>query len=126
MNDDTLLLRQVNPSWVHQGRVTSQAFRPTRKDEHRLSAYDGDLISAENSWVHFTTTLQLSSVGALAVTVMECKQQELPAVSDPKPFPEHAVIDFTGLGASQVENKSKKLKAAAETRGWKYQAPAGK
>lgn len=126
MNDDTLLLRQVNPSWVQQGRVTSQAFRPTPKDEHKLSAYDGDLISAENSWVHYTTTLQLSSVGTLAVTVMECKQQELPAVPDPEPFPEHAVIDFTGLGTNQVENKSKKLKAAAESRGWKYQATAGK
>ena len=122
MNDDTLLLRQVNPSWVQHGRVTSQAFRPTPKDQHKLSAYDGDQISAEKSWVHYTTTLKFSSIGTLAVTVMECKQQELPAAPDPEPFPEHVVIDFTGFGKSQVEHKSKKLKAAAEVRGWKYRA----
>jgi hypothetical protein len=37
LNDTTLLHRQINPSWVQQGRVTSQAFRPTPKDESKLS-----------------------------------------------------------------------------------------
>jgi len=45
MNSDTLLLRQINPFWFQNGRETSQAFRPTPKDEKLLSVYGGDLIS---------------------------------------------------------------------------------
>jgi len=125
MNEKTLLLRQVNPSWIQQGRITSQVFKPTPKDESRLSAYDGDLIVAEKAWKHFTTSLGFASVGVMAVSVQECKVNELPATPDPKPFPEHVAIDFTGLGGSQIEKKSKKLKAAAEARGWQYQADNG-
>ena len=53
MTDDTLLLRQIHPSFVQSGRVTSQAFRPTPKDEFLLSVYDGDRIEAQASWRHF-------------------------------------------------------------------------
>ena len=42
MTPDTLLFRQVNPGWIREGRVTSQAFKPTAKDEKKLSVYDGD------------------------------------------------------------------------------------
>lgn len=120
MNDATLLHRQVNPSWIQQGRVTSQAFKPTPKDDFQVSVYDGDLIDPEDAWLHFTGELGFDSVGVLAVTVAECKVHELDARSDPVPFPEHAVIDFTGLGTNQVEKKSKKLKAFAVTRGWQF------
>lgn len=120
MNDATLLLRQVNPSWVQQGRVTSQAFKPTPKDHLRLSVYDGDLITAEASWRHFTEVLGHASVGALAVNMQECKDQQLTARSDPEPFPEHAVIDFRGLSTNQIEKKSKRLNAAAASRGWRF------
>lgn len=72
MKEDTLLLRQVNPAWVQNGRITSQVFRPTPKDAKRLSMYDGDLISSENAWQHFTEILKLSSVGVTAVSVVEC------------------------------------------------------
>lgn len=124
MTDETLLLRQINPSWVQQDRVTSQAFRPTPKDECRLSVYDGDMISAKQSWDHYTTQLGHQSVGVMAVSVSECKQNELAAQNDPEPFPEHAVVDFTGLGKNQIEKKSKRLRAAAELRGWQFRAEA--
>ena len=42
MTDETLLLRQVHPSFLQDGVVSSQVFRPTPKDECKLSAYDGD------------------------------------------------------------------------------------
>ncbi len=125
MNDATLLLRQVNPSWIQQGRVTSQAFKPTPKDDFKLSVYDGDLITPLDSWTHFTEMLRLQSVGTLAVTVAECSAQELPARPDTQPFLEHAVVDFTGLGSSQIEKKSKKLNALAAGRGWLFQSEAG-
>ena len=123
MTGGTPLLRQVHPSFVQAGRVTSQAFRPTPKDESLLSVYDGDQMAADESWTQYTTVLQRDSVGTLAVTVDECAAEGLSARPDPTPFPEHAVIDFTGLTDSQCEKKSKKLKAKAEARGWLYQVP---
>ena len=126
MNDGTFLVRQVSPSFVQLGRVTSQAFRPTPKDEGKLSAYDGDKITPEKSWVHYTTQLKHKSVGTLAVTVLECKQEALTASPDPDEFPEHVVIDFSAVTASQAEKKSKKLRAVADARGWQYQAATDK
>ncbi|HEX4123968.1 MAG TPA: hypothetical protein VHY37_04515 [Tepidisphaeraceae bacterium] len=102
--------------------MTSQAFKPTPKDEGLLSVYDGDQTNAERAWHHFTTVLKFQSIGSLAVTVGECGQNELPVRPRPEEFPEHAVIDFTGLGSNQVEKKAKKLKAVAEARGWQYRA----
>jgi hypothetical protein len=122
MAGTTLLLRQIHPSFVQAGRVTSQAFRPTPKDESLLSVYDGDQITAENSWSHFTSQKDCKSAGVMAVTVDECAAEALIARPDPVPFPEHIVIDFTGLANNQCEKKSKKLKAKAEARGWLYQA----
>ncbi len=124
MTDTTLLLRQVHPSFVQAGRVTSQVFRPTPKDELLLSVYDGNLITAENSFVHYTSQEDHKSAGVLAVTVKECADEALPARPDPETFAEHAVIDFTGVAANQIEKKGKKLKAKAETRGWLYQPSA--
>ncbi len=121
MNDNTALLRQVNPSWVQQGRVTSLVFRPTPKDEKLLSVYDGDQISPERAWKHFIRLLGFHSVGVLAVTKGECAKRSLPAYPDPGPFPEHAVIDFTGFSENQIKTKAKLLKAAAESRGWVHQ-----
>ncbi len=122
MNDNTLLHRQVHPSWVQQGRVTSQLFKPTPKDERKLSVYDGDQISAENAWIHFSGTLGHPSVGVLSVTVSECGAQGLRVAPDPEPFPEHVVIDYTGLSAGQIEKAAKRLNAQARQRNWQFQA----
>lgn len=124
MTGATLLLRQIHPNFVQAGFATSQAFRPTPKDDSKLSVYDGDQIMAEASWVHYTTELQLPSIGTVAVSVAECQAENLPARPDPKPFPEHAVIDFTGLTDKQCYAKSKKLQAKAQARDWLHQAPA--
>jgi hypothetical protein len=121
MTGITLLLRQIHPSFVQAGRVTSQAFRPTPKDESLLSVYDSDQITAEHSWLHFTSQKDCRSVGVMAVTVDECAAEALSTRPDPEPFPEHVVIDFMGLTNNQCEKKSKKLKTKAEARGWLYQ-----
>src|SRR5437016_4067739 len=87
MTGVTVLLRQVHPSFVQAGRVTSQVFRPTPKDGRLLSVYDGDQITAERSWLHFTSQDNCRSVGVLAVTVNECVAEALNVRSDPEPFP---------------------------------------
>ncbi|MEP7011029.1 MAG: hypothetical protein ABJC13_11960 [Acidobacteriota bacterium] len=125
MKNETLLLRQVHPSWVQLNRVTSQVFRPTPKDQKRLSVYDGDQISAADSWRHFTEGLGYASVGVLAVTRSECLRLDLAVQADPTPFPEHAFIDFSGSEEGQIKKKSKQLTAAAQDRGWLHQAEPG-
>lgn len=120
MNDDSLLLRQIHPGFVQDGRPSSQAFRPTPKDEQKLSVYDGDQITAPASWEHYTDVLQLDSCGVLAVTQSECSTLTLPVVADPDPFPEHALIDFSAHSKSATEKKAKQLKAKAVARGWLY------
>ena len=85
--------------------------------------YDGDQITPEACWVHFTTRPDCKSYGVMAVSVEECSAEQLPARPDPEPFPEHAVVDFTGFTDNQVEKKGKKLKAKAEARGWLHVIP---
>lgn len=120
MNDDTLLLRQIHPRFVQGGRVSSQAFRPTPKDEQNLSVYDGDQISPQPAHEHYTEQLELQSIGVMAITQCECCKLELPVQPDPAPFPEHALIDFSAHGKSATEKKAKLLRAKAEIRDWLY------
>ena len=121
MTPETLLLRQIHPSFVQDGRPTSQAFHPTPKDEGNLSVYDGDMIGAQDSWKHYTQILELQSVGAMAVSVLECEEQELEVTPDRKPFDEHVLIDYTQHETKTWKKKAKKLKALAITRGWQFE-----
>ena len=120
MNAGTLLHRQVHPSWVQEGRATSQVFKPTSKDEKCLSVYDGDQIDAEAAWRHYVETSGYNSIGILAVTVGECENLELTVAPDPDAFPEHVCIDFRGLAKRQIEKKAKTLNSKARSRGWQF------
>jgi hypothetical protein len=121
----SLLFRQVNPNWIRNGRVTSQVFQPTPKDQKKLSVYDGRKITAEDSYLHYTGKLGLASVGVMAVTVLECQQRDLVVTPEPKPcFPEHTIIDFSTHSNSTTKTKAKDLTAAAKVRGWQYNALA--
>lgn len=120
MNAATLLLRQIHPTFVQQGRPTSQAFRPTPKDEDKLSVYDGDKIAPQPSWEHYTGTLGLQSAGVMGITVGECAALELGVSEDAATFAEHCLIDFTGLGKSIIEKKAKLLVQSAIQRDWLF------
>ena len=121
MNPETLLYRQIHPSFVQNGRPTSQAFKPTSKDDHKLSAYDGDKIQPKASWEHYTSTLGLSSTGVMAVTKSECETYSLVIDPDGIPYPEHCSIDFSGLTKSAADKAAKNLANFAVSRGWLYQ-----
>ncbi|MBI3480892.1 MAG: hypothetical protein HY016_11150 [Nitrosomonadales bacterium] len=122
MTPQTLLLRQINPSFIQAGRVTSQAFRPTPKDENLLSVYDGDKIQAQAAWQHYTATLGLRSDGVMGVSLDDCTAEQLTVNADGIPFPEHVSIDFSAFSKSEVEKKAKILTRKAQERGWLYQA----
>jgi glucose/arabinose dehydrogenase len=120
MTEATVLLRQVHPTFIQQGRVTSQAFRPTTKDDGQLSVYDGDLIQPPAAWDHYTGTLGFASDGVLGITVGEVGTESLPATPDPDYFAEHAIVDFREFNSREIEKKSKRLKVFAVGRGWLY------
>lgn len=122
MGPETILIRQVHPNFVQEGRVTSQAFRPTPKDAGKLLTYDGDQIDVQASWQHYTEDLGFDSVGAFGLMVQEVESLELTVTPDPEPFPEHVLIDFSKFERKQIEKKGKKLKAVAVARDWLYQA----
>ncbi len=123
-NEQHLLHRQVNPSWVQEGRVSSQAFNPTPKDSGLLSVYDDALMTPEASFHHYTTTLGFKAVGTVSVSEDEVGGVGLSWRPDPEPFPAHAVIDYTTLGsASKVKAKAQALAERARARGWTYEQP---
>jgi len=122
MTPDTLLLRQIHPNFVQEGRVTSQAFRPTPKDEHRLSVDNGDRMQAKAAWARFTSDPACSSVGVMAVSQAECAAQNLPVIEDGSPYQEHCSIDFSTFEKKEVERKAKVLSRQAQGRGWLFVA----
>lgn len=120
MNDDTLLHRQISPSWLIFGNVTSLAFKLSAKDNKLLSVYNGDMITAKDAWTHYTKELGLVSVGVMSVSHGECAALELSARLAPNHHPAHTVIDFTAYSNKQAERKSKRLTETAIKRGWQY------
>jgi hypothetical protein len=126
MEKETLLHRQVHPLFVQANQVsiqtfsvTSQVFKPTPKDDKRLSVYNGDKFSAEDAFLHYSNEGH-SSVGVLSVCVGECITAGLTTSEDNIPFDGHAHIDFTGLGNNTIEKKAKILRNNEVQRGWQY------
>lgn len=129
---DEILYRQVHPAWIRDGRVTSQAFRPTKKDEDRLSTARSSLTSAEGAFQLHTSGRELASAGSWGVTVGECNKQSLPCVPDPTtsppekvPDPAHCYVNFKGLESrGAIELAGAALTRHATARGCIYAPPA--
>ncbi len=118
---EELLFRQVHPSFVRDGRVGSQAFRPTAKDEKKLSVARSSKTSAVAAFELHTQCNKLASSGTWAVTFGECQAFGLPVSEDavtegPCPDPAHAIIDFAGLSNSKAEAQGARLARHANDR----------
>ena len=125
MNGDTLLHRQIHPTFLEaDGGVAYFAFRPFPRDEGKLSAYNGDLITAKAAWNHYRTAFKLKSVGVLSISVDECESQGTTQIHDGHGYPEHASIDFTCLSKRKARDAAKKLAEFAMDRGWQF-GPVG-
>ncbi|KFF22224.1 hypothetical protein [Chryseobacterium sp. JM1] len=131
MTEKTLLHRQIHPSWVQNDTVSSQAFlaenniaslafTPSEKDHKKLSVYNGEKFSAEQSFTHYTATLQ--SAGVLSVTVSEVDSiGDLKVQEDNNPFDGHSIIDYSMVeNTNQIKKKAKRLKGLATQRGWTH------
>lgn len=117
-----VLYRQVHPLWIADGEPSSQAFKPTKKDEGMLSIAVGSKTTAEKAFLHHTQGLKLASAGTWAVTVGEVAAVELSSFDQPRESsPAHGFIDFRALARRAMESKAKLLVAKARERGCMYQ-----
>lgn len=118
---DELLWRQIHPSWVTDGRATSQAFKPTPKDNSKLSVSRSSKVSAKESFDYHTNELQLTAVFTLAVTAAEADESGFKVFDDSEvedvKTPGHAYIGTQGCSNGEVKKQSKGLARAANTRG---------
>jgi len=119
MNDNTPLLRQVIPEWVHCGKISSQAFRPFRKGE-MLSTYDGSIITAEEAYFNFTGNPDRRSAGVASVLVSQFKAEGLEIIEDRIPYESHISVSYDIFGTNAREKISRKLANIANARGWAY------
>ncbi len=124
MNKDTLLLRQVHPSWmagdaISQQVFSSQTFKPTPKDKGLLSVYSGEVFEAYRAYEHYTSQGH-PSVGVVAVTPAECDTIPVPVLEDNMPFNGHCSLDYRNLSGNAIKKAASTLKAYAQKRGWLY------
>ena len=123
MNIETLLLRQVHPTFFPNGEISSQAFVPFPKDDGNLSTYDGDQIRAAASHRHYTKELGLASIGVWAVNGAEVIATGLSYAPDPvEGNLAHAVIAFGQLDDKTSRKLAKRLKKLAADRGCLHKA----
>ncbi|MGW6258513.1 hypothetical protein [Streptomyces sp. NPDC055085] len=131
-DSDALVWRQVNPAFIHDGRVSSQAFVPTEKDAGELSVNQASLVSAEAAFDHYTRTLEFPSAGVYSLTVGEVAEVPLSVVDDnavedgeTRP-PGHAFVDFKPITSGKRAKKiAALLRDRSEARGWVYQPGSG-
>lgn len=127
MNQGSLLLRQVHPTWAKEdGTAASLAFWPFRKDKGRLSVDDGDRVSAENSWKNFTSRPGCSSAGVWGFAVQDAAGCDLPTVeAGVADNPYHAEVDLSAFPEKMQKAKAKVLSAKANARGCLFKPARG-
>jgi hypothetical protein len=117
-DSDELLHRQVHPSFLRDGRPTSQAFGPTPKDDDGLSVSRNARASAQEAYRRHTEQRGLKSAGVWSVMVSECNKLELDAYEDALPDDDaHSLVNFRGLSKGISEKKAKQLAEIARQRG---------
>jgi hypothetical protein len=121
--EETLYFRQIHPSHVQTGVVSSEAFRPTEEHKWLLSLYDGSLIKADASWRHYTEALGKESIAVMALDSAQCAEVSLAVIPSPEIFPEHCHLDFTTLGSNTHKKTARKLRDRAVLRGFVFQPP---
>jgi hypothetical protein len=122
MNPETLLMRQIHPNFLVNGKITSQAFFPSKKDENQLSMYDGTLFTAQESHAHFTSGgyLSVAVYGVVPSEVNEIGLESRP--HEEGYFSGHVIIDFASASEKAARKFAKSLRACAEKRGVLYTA----
>ncbi|MDQ8732407.1 hypothetical protein [Bradyrhizobium sp. LHD-71] len=116
---DEVLFRQIHPGFVEDGVPSSQPFRPTPKDQNKLSVDRSSAITPEASFTLFqenggaTIAVYGLSVGDFASEAIICHPDPLPELNNPA----HAIADYSPHKTSQHKTIAKRLKRLAIARG---------
>ena len=121
-----LVFRQVHPKHCDGRNPNSVAFCPTPKDDAKLSVDDASLVTAEESWSHFTGKLGFKSAGTWAVSYEEIESAgDLTLMKDPlEDNAAHCLIDFSKVSSKgQIKKRAQLLAIKASARGCLFQVP---
>ena len=127
---DEVLFRQIHPSFIQDGEVssqpfvpTSQAFAPTPKDDGFLSVDRSSITSAGESYRLFTSNGHSSSavygvtVGEFSDEAIQCIEAPIKATEKQAANEAHALANYNPHTAGQQKTKAKRLKQKAIARG---------
>ena len=116
-----LLFRQIHPDFIEDdGLPSSQPFRPTRKDENKLSVDRSSLTTAERSYLSYTAK-KYSSKAVYGLTVGEFDEEKIVCEEDPSEDNRaHAFADYSDWPTGQQKKKAKRLRTKAIYRGKLY------
>lgn len=120
-DDEGVLYRQAHPELVDDGVPSSSVFRPTPKDEGKLSVDRSTLTSPKEAFELFLQK-GYRSIAVFGVSVEEFKSERIRCIADPivdshPKNPAHALADYSQFGQNQRTKIAKRLKKLAVARG---------
>lgn len=121
-NEEEYLYRMIHSSWIDQGNVMSVAFKPSRKDNNKLSTFRSSKINPKEAYENHIKNVNNNYQGVLANTIKEVKSdQSLPLIDDEEEHGKgHVSVDFESLSNGQKNKVSRKLRDYAFERSWQY------
>lgn len=119
---DELLMRQVHPNMMQEGRLWSGAFTPTKADNGLLSADRDSVISPKDAYERYLKVKALTQAGgSWGVSINEFKAIDLVCFADPIADNDaHVLVDFAAKGADKEKGLGKLAYSKASARGRLY------
>lgn len=119
---DEILMRQVHPNMMQEGRLWSGAFTPTKVDNGLLSADRDSVISPKDAYERYLKLKALTQAGgSWGVSVNEFKAIDLVCYADPiADNAAHVLVDYAAKGADKEKGLGKLAYAKASARGRLY------
>ncbi len=119
---DELLMRQVHPNLMQEGRLWSGAFTPTKTDSGLLSADRDSVISPKDAYERYLRLKALTQAGGTwGVSVSEFTAIDLVCYSDPIADNDaHVLVDYAAKGADKEKGLGKLAYSKASARGRLY------
>lgn len=124
LDEAELLFRHIHPAFIVAGEPSSAAFRPTPKDNCKLSVDRSAISTAKDSFNLHVSEKKLQAAGTYGLLVSEFSSVQISCFPDPlsesdgQPSnPAHAYGDFSHLNSGKQKVAAKKLKRQAIERG---------
>lgn len=117
-----VMMRQVHPKMMQEGRLWSGAFTPTKTDNGLLSADRDSIISPKDAYERYLKLKELVQAGgSWGVTINEFQEIGLVCYSDSLLDNDaHVLVDYTAKGAEKEIGLGKLAYSKASARGRLY------